>query len=66
MKKLQAISKQLPTTAKLSEQQLETIKGGRRYITEIKSWAEHHYNALKSQGFPCSMSEHDGKYCVEW
>lgn len=66
MKSLKTLHQQLPKNTVLSKEELLNTVGGRRYETRSYSRAVSLCQQLWYYGYRYSISQHNGKYCIEW
>lgn len=66
MKNLQTLHQKLPKNAVLSKEELLNTVGGRRYETRSHSRVVSLCQQLWYYGYRYTISQHNGKYCIEW
>lgn len=66
MKDLKTLHKKLPQASILSEKDLLNTIGGRRYETASYSRTVSLCKQLWYYGYRYRISQHNGKYCIEW
>lgn len=66
MKKLTQLENQFSKKQILSKNKTQDIKGGQRFITRKHIRMVRKLARLHLRGFSPVVSEHNGKYCIEW